>query len=53
MCLTPDQVDFIENMAKEQLRYETVIAEQSEVLRTDPPKLEAAIGVDPTITPCS
>src|SRR6266436_4113269 len=42
MRLTPDQVEFVENMAREQLRYQTIINEQSEVLRTDPPELEAA-----------
>src|SRR5260221_13914022 len=55
MCLTPDQVNFIENMVKELLRYETIIAEQSEVLRTDPPKLEAAtvqVQQSPLVAKC-
>jgi len=42
MRLTPDQVEFVENMAREQRRYQTIINEQSEVLRTDPPESEAA-----------
>jgi hypothetical protein len=37
-------VAFIENMAKEQLRYETIFGEQAEVLRADLPKFEAAMA---------
>jgi hypothetical protein len=41
---TPAEVLFIENMAKEQLRYETIFSAQAEVLRTDRPKFEAAMA---------
>ena len=40
--LTPAQVDFIENIVKEQLRYKNIMEEQSEVLRTDLVELQAA-----------
>jgi len=40
---TRAQVNLIENMAKERLRYETICAEQAEVLRSDPSKFEAAM----------
>ena len=33
-------LDFIENMAKERLRYGTICAEQGEVLRSDPSKFD-------------
>jgi hypothetical protein len=36
-------VDLIENMAQEQLRYETIYEKQAEVLRTDPLKFGAAM----------
>ena len=41
---TRAQVDFIESMTKERLRYETICAEQGEMLRSDPPKFEAAMA---------
>ena len=53
---TRTQLDFIENMAKERLRYETICAEQGEVLRSDPPKFNAAvvrICQSPLIAKCS
>jgi hypothetical protein len=39
-----DVVDFIENMAQEQLRYDTIFGEQAEVLRADIPRFEAAMA---------
>jgi hypothetical protein len=42
MALTPAEVDFVEHMAKEQFRYESIFAEQAEVLRTDPAKAKEA-----------
>ena len=41
---TSSEADFIENMAQEQCRYETIFGEQAEVLRADPPKFEAAMA---------
>jgi hypothetical protein len=43
MHLTPSQFDFVEMVAKEQLRYETIFAEQAEVLRTNQPNFEVAM----------
>lgn len=40
---TPAEVEFIEIMAKEQLRYETIFSAQAELLRTSPPDFEAAM----------
>jgi len=37
-------VDFIENMAQKQIRYETIFGEQAEVLGADLPKFEAAMA---------
>jgi hypothetical protein len=37
-------VDFVEDMAQKQIRYETIFGEQAEVLRSDPPKFEAAMA---------
>ncbi|KAF9783942.1 hypothetical protein BJ322DRAFT_887153 [Thelephora terrestris] len=42
--LTPAEVELIETIAKEQLRYENIISAQAEFLRTDPPNFEAAMA---------
>ena len=44
MCCTSTAVDFIENIAQKQIRYETIFGEQAEVLRSDLPKFEAAMA---------
>jgi hypothetical protein len=36
-------VDFVEDMAQEQIKYETIFGEQAEVLRSDLPKFEEAM----------
>ena len=41
---TPAEIEFIETMAKEQLRYETIFSTQAEWLRTDPLKFTAAMA---------
>ena len=38
------EVDFIENMAQKQIKYETIFSDQAEVLRADLPKFEAAMA---------
>ena len=35
MPLTPAEVDFVENMAQQQIRYETILIDQTEILKTD------------------
>lgn len=37
-------VDFVEDMAQKQIRYETIFGEQAEVLRSDLPKFEVAMA---------
>jgi hypothetical protein len=37
-------VDFVEDMAQNQIKYETIFGEQAEVLRSDLPKFEAAMA---------
>jgi hypothetical protein len=44
MRYTLAEVEFIEIMAKEQLRYENIFSAQAELLRTDPPNFEAAMA---------
>ena len=41
---TSTVVDFIENIAHQQLRYETIFTEQAEVLRADQPKFDEAMA---------
>jgi hypothetical protein len=36
-------VDFVEDMAQKQIKYETIFGEQAEVLRSDLPKFEEAM----------
>jgi hypothetical protein len=40
MPLTPTEVDFVESIAQQQIKYETIFSKQAEVLRTNPPELE-------------
>jgi hypothetical protein len=44
MRLTPAEIEFVESMTKEQLRYETIFSTQAEWLRTDPPNFAAAMA---------
>ena len=44
MCGASTAVDFIENMAQKQIKYETIFGDQAEVLREDLPKYEAAMS---------
>lgn len=37
-------IDFVEDMAHKQIRYENIFGEQAEVLRSDPLKFEAAMA---------
>ncbi|KAF8972291.1 hypothetical protein BDZ97DRAFT_1752873 [Flammula alnicola] len=37
-------VDFVEDMAQKQIKYETIFGEQAEVLRSDLPKFDAAMA---------
>ena len=37
-------VDFVEDMARKQIRYEAIFGEQAEVLRSHLPKFEAAMA---------
>ena len=41
---TPAVLSFIEHMAEEQLRYETIFAENAEILQADEPKFDAAMA---------
>ena len=38
------EVEFIETIAKEQLKYETIFSAEAELLRTDPLNFEAAMA---------
>ena len=44
MDLTSAELDFVEHMAQEQFRYETIFEEQRKVLQTDQAKYEEAIA---------
>jgi hypothetical protein len=41
---TPAELELIETLAKERLRYETIFSTQAEVLRTDPANRDAAVA---------
>jgi hypothetical protein len=41
---TPAVLSFIEHMAEEQLKYETIFTENAEILRADQPKFDAAMA---------
>ena len=43
MSLTMSEIDFVENMAQEQLRYENIFQRQNEMLSVSIPKFEAAV----------
>jgi hypothetical protein len=44
MGLTSTEVDFVEHIAQEEVRYETIFEEQRKVLQTDQAKYEQAIA---------
>ena len=43
MSLTMSEVDFVENMTQEQLRYENICQRQNEALSLNVPEFEAAV----------
>jgi hypothetical protein len=44
MPLTPPEIELIETIATEQLKYESILSAQAEVPRTGQPNLEAAMA---------